>query len=188
MNIKSILVNSLVILVILATWGFVIYRFVKAPKEIYWTTLGVILAFVIGFIYHKFRPGKELISVENVKTFLKIIGWLYLNTLLIQVFRYLFHLLEATPLVWLQIFLLLMWGILLFIALLLISIEKKRETLFRWLRKQISGFAPFFYPFTLLYIAIGFFASVTYLLVKNNILLWNTSINQKITADLIGDF
>ena len=182
-TLKQFIQDFFKLLLLLALLSLTIYLYVKIPLLI----LYVILAFLIGWLYRKLRPGKEIITVEGVRNFLKAIAWLYINIWVAQASRYLFQLSAATSLTWPQISLLGLWGILLFGALWLLSIEKQREKFFAWIRKLFGGWAPFLCAFTLLYVATGFFGSVTYLLVKNNLLPW-TPADQKITADQIADF
>ena len=131
--------------------------------------------------------ARKLTSKDIVFMVLKWSALLYANSLIIQLFQHIFHLLETTSLIWLQISLLVGLGIPLFLMLWILSDEKRREKFFAWTRKYFNGWVLFVYSFTFLYVATGFFGSVTYLLVKNNILSWLPE-NQKMTIDAISNF
>ena len=187
MNNKSKLVGYLVLVVSLAVWAYFIYRFYIDPRETFWMAFTILLVLVIGILHQKFRPGKEIITAEGVKNFLKALFWLYFNIGIAQISRALFQFAEATSLTRFQISLLVAWGLLLFGELYLLSIENYREKFFAWVRRNFGGWALYWFFFTLLYVAPGFFGSVTYMLVKIDILPW-TPVNQEITSSQVSNF
>jgi len=187
MNDKRKLVGYLALAGSLAGWAFFIYRFMKDPREIFWMAVTIFLLFGFAYFHRKIRPGKEIITEEGIKNFLKALFWLYFNIGIVQISVALFQFAEATSLTRFQISLLVAWGSLLFGELYLLSVEKYREKFFAWVRKTFGGWALYWFFFTLLYVATGFFGSVTYLLVKNGFLPW-TPVDQEITSSQIGNF
>jgi hypothetical protein len=187
MNLKSSLKNFIKeffkLLYGLVLLSILIYLIIKNPLPFLFRLIMILLIVV----HLKFRPGKEWNIVEGIEAFFKNMAWLYGSLLIAKFSGSLFRTVETTSLTWLQIFLLLVMGILVSGALWLLSSEKQRENFFRSVRKYFGGWAPFLYSFTLLYVAIGFFGSVTYLLVKNNIMTW-TPVNQEITSSQISSF
>jgi hypothetical protein len=62
------------------------------------------------------------------------------------------------------------WGLLLIFGSLTVFTEKYRNRFFPWLQRKVGKFAPCAYALNLLFIAWLFFSSVTYVLVKNDVL------------------
>ena len=93
-TLKQFIQDFFKLLLLLALLSLTIYLYVKIPLLI----LYVILAFLIGWLYRKLRPGKEIITVEGVRNFLKAIAWLYINIWVAQASRYLFQLSAASSL------------------------------------------------------------------------------------------
>jgi metallo-beta-lactamase superfamily protein len=68
-----------------------------------------------------------------------------------------------------QVATLLAWGLILFLAVLLIATKRYRTRLFQLLR-DVGSLAPVVYSFNVLMIAVNFFAAVTYVLVNNGVI------------------
>jgi hypothetical protein len=62
------------------------------------------------------------------------------------------------------------WGLLLIFGSMTVFTEKYRNRFFPWLQRKVGKFAPCAYALNLLFIAWLFFSSVTYVLVKNQVL------------------
>jgi hypothetical protein len=62
------------------------------------------------------------------------------------------------------------WGLLLIFGSTTVFTEKYRNRFFPWLQRKVGKFAPCAYALNLLFIAWLFFSSVTYVLVKNQVL------------------
>lgn len=62
------------------------------------------------------------------------------------------------------------WGLLLIFGSMTVFTEKYRNRFFPWLQRKVGKFAPCAYALNLLFIAWLFFSSVTYVLVKNEVL------------------
>jgi hypothetical protein len=188
MSSKSTLKNFIKLLYSLVLSSILILLIIKNPLPF---LIGFLIILLAG-VYLKLRTGKELSIlvegiVEGIENFFRNMAWLYVSLLIAKVAGSLFRALETTSLTWLQISLLAVMGVLLSGGLWLLSSEKQREKFFGSIRKYFGGWAPFIYSFTLLYIAVDFFSSVTYLLVKNDLLPW-TPANQEITSSQIGNF
>jgi hypothetical protein len=79
------------------------------------------------------------------------------------------------------------WGLILAVALWLISTETRRSALFERLG-AIGPLAPLAYAFNLLWTAVMFFSSVTFLLAQQGLLAFDPGPRGPITAGRVADF
>lgn len=86
-----------------------------------------------------------------------------------------------------QIILFVAWGSVLAGALMLITVESWRESLFDALRK-FGRFTPFIYSFNVLLIAIVFFSSVTYVLVEHELVRFSGPAERDVSPGALSDF
>ena len=133
-----------------------------------WILGFVIVLLLIQLLFPKVSLWFSSTVEAGYEAFLKFLFHYLLILLPIFVFSRLSTLLVALNIVWIQIMILVLWGALLFCAILAIVYEKNRIRFFRWLRDQISGFVPWAYSVVLFMIGVYFFASLTYILVAGN--------------------
>ena len=87
-----------------------------------------------------------------------------------------------------QIAVFLIWAALLTMALVLISTEKHRASLFQWLGLKVGSFAPVAYSVNLLMIAVVFFSSVTFVLANHGVISLSGFRGPKLLPDNLTDF
>ncbi len=86
-----------------------------------------------------------------------------------------------------QLLVFVLWGLLLAWAVLVIFTERKREVFFARLQK-LGSFTPIAYAFNLLMIAVTFFSSVTYMLLKQGAIALDATGKTEVTHGIISDF
>jgi hypothetical protein len=86
-----------------------------------------------------------------------------------------------------QVIVFVAWGLLLAGALTLIIAASWRERLFNALR-NVGRFTPFIYSFNVLFIAMVFFSSVTYVLVEHELVSFSGSSERDVSPEALNDF
>jgi hypothetical protein len=183
-----ILIFILVLLLVACLVGIVAGLASIVPTKTLAVAVLVGLADLFVYIWWSFHSVKHYDWASNqLPTAPKILVFFFVLQLPIVVTWILNNILPAVPWTWLLILVQINWGLWLMGGLMLISIEKNREILFGFLTKY-SAFAPVVFPFTFLWITISFFASLTFILLKDNTLSWFTQGKQDITINQLSYF
>jgi hypothetical protein len=132
----------------------------------------------------------EIVDVTLKKFFfayLRFFGWLLITLGPLIIFTWLSRYVLSNHSFIYQLIVFAVWGTLLAWALLVIFTDKRRERFFSKLR-QLGSFTPIAYAFNLLMIAVTFFSSVTYVLVKQGIVTLGVAMNTDVSHGAITDF
>lgn len=144
----------------------------------------VIMAIVIlSRKYEVFDRAVKLIFHH----YFRISGLLVLAMAPISLFYAIYRPLLASLSTGFQIFALIVWGLILAVALMFIATKSRREQMYEKLEK-LGSWIPFIYCFNVLFIAILFFGSVSYLLVSQNLLHIQAPENRELPGLLLDCF
>lgn len=117
----------------------------------------------------------------------RFFGWLLMSLGPLIIFNWLSqYVLSNLPFSY-QLIVFAVWGVLLVWALMLIFTDSKRELFFGKLQK-LGSFTPIAYAFNLLMIAVTFFSSVTYVLVRQGLISLNIAANIDVSHGAIMNF
>jgi len=188
MDLKRVVTTIILLLAWVIACIFV-YQFFQnsSPTEIIQWLVGFAILIALGILSANF-PAVENFINSALATYLRFAFWCLVFFIPVLPFRALYDFVTATLPPWLQFLVLFLWGAGLSVAIWVLVLEKNRIRLFNWLRKKVGTSAPLAYAFNLMWIAIFFFSSVTYLLVQSGVLRWSEPAGLEVTSDAVADF
>jgi len=147
----------------------------------------LVAAFIVaGVLSVRYRSVERAIDAFFTG-YLSVTLWALLTLIPVVFFGWISRLiLERLPLIF-QAIAFAAWGVTLGIALLSISTEARRRGLFERLSK-VGAFTPWAYAFNVLWVAVMFFSSVTFLLAEQGLIAFSPGLRGPATAGRIADF
>jgi hypothetical protein len=158
----------------------------QTPRERIGFFLFMMVLAALGVLSARFKMVERLVKTAFGLTIF-VLGWILITLGPLSLFFLLskFVLVRLTGVF--QVIVFVAWGLLLAGALTLITTESWRERLFHALRK-VGRFTPFIYSFNVLFIAMVFFSSVTYVLVEHELVRFSASSERDVSPEALNDF